>query len=405
MPGILLAPANADLGADVARAAHPTGEQLPEWVMVARTGEWLGHPAQEERITADDLRAAHADLDARYTANGTRMVADWEHQSLTAMRRGDAAPAPAALWFDGFELRNNDTELWAHVERYTKEAMDALVARRYRYLSPVFTFNRPNPKTGEPQSLRLINVGLTNSPFMTELPALVNSLFGAEAHGGRGAAGGPDSQTATQGKESSMGLLAKIVALGIAANALGLQDGASDEDVLKAVADKLKGVVANAALETRLTGVANSLGLPEASAQEVVLAEIGRLKKPGLDPGRAAVANALGLAPDSPLETLTGAIGALQRHALDNRAERLVANAVEAGKIPPATKEWWTTRAQADFAGTEAVIGGLPVVLDPASNTDGPAPGAAANSLTAEEKAVAAQLGVAEKDLTEAKKA
>ena len=69
------------------------------------------------------------------------------------------------------ELRGGGQELWGRV-LWTTEAAGAIARREYRYLSPVFRFDRPDRLTGAPVPLQMHSVALTNTPFLTELEGL-----------------------------------------------------------------------------------------------------------------------------------------------------------------------------------------------------------------------------------------
>ena len=74
--------AHADVAPADAAPAHAAA--APRWVMLARTGRWLGHPAAPEVITPEGLRSA-ADYFARhYAANGTDVVVDYHHASVAS---------------------------------------------------------------------------------------------------------------------------------------------------------------------------------------------------------------------------------------------------------------------------------------------------------------------------------
>src|ERR1700682_3111858 len=80
-------------------------------------------------------------------------------RSITTMRPTSARegrPAPAAGWIRELQVRAG--ALWGRVE-WTVRAADSIVAREYRYVSPVFQFD---PATGS--VTRLLRAGLTNNP-------------------------------------------------------------------------------------------------------------------------------------------------------------------------------------------------------------------------------------------------
>jgi len=316
----------------------------PQWVMLARTGAWLGHPTTPEVITPDRLRSARDYFDRHYAATGTDLVVDYHHSSVTAPCR--AQLAPAAGWVTAVELRNGDTELWGRV-LWTAEAADAIARRRFRYVSPALRFGAPDRVTGERVPMMIHSVGLTNTPFLTEL----ESLNEAAADGGA---------TLTEGGEP-MGLLNAIAeALGRepehVASALGLDPAGDDRQVAEAVL---------ACAERRRVPefVANSLGVCADADETAVRAALIRLKAPGA--GLTSVRARLGLPDAAPECDVLNAIDALQAAGRDGQAEQLVDAAVAEGKIPPAHRDFYLNEARSDLDAAREVINSLPVLTAP----------------------------------------
>jgi phage I-like protein len=95
----------------------------------------------------------------------TDMVFDYEHQTIFSEQNGQ--PAPAAGWAkcDAFEWRNDG--LYATKIEWTDKAKEFIKSGEYRYISPVFSYDR---KTGE--VLALHHVALTNFPAIDGMDAL-----------------------------------------------------------------------------------------------------------------------------------------------------------------------------------------------------------------------------------------
>jgi phage I-like protein len=85
------------------------------------------------------------------------MVIDWEHASEHRAPHG--LDAPAAGWIDKLELRGG--AVWGHVD-WTERAAQQIRAREYRYLSPVFTYQKTDKAI-----VALTSAGLTNQPNLT----------------------------------------------------------------------------------------------------------------------------------------------------------------------------------------------------------------------------------------------
>ncbi len=122
---------------------------IPDWVQLLPAG-----PA----IQGSDGRAwtlpDPQPLIAAFTARNKPLVVDWEHASEHRAPQG--LDAPAAGWIDQLEAR--DGALWGHVE-WTPKAAQQIAAKEYRFLSPVFTYQKSDSLI-----IELISAGLTNQP-------------------------------------------------------------------------------------------------------------------------------------------------------------------------------------------------------------------------------------------------
>jgi phage I-like protein len=138
---------------------------LPEWIRVLPLGkvELADH---REPFMVDE--ASLTSMVAAFRSRGIDLVIDYEHQSLQGER------APAAGWIKDLEARTDG--LWARVD-WTQQAREYLAQREYRYFSPVL---RLDPDTR--RATALMNVGLTNVPAINHLPPLV-ARWGGEAKG------------------------------------------------------------------------------------------------------------------------------------------------------------------------------------------------------------------------------
>lgn len=92
----------------------------------------------------------------------TRFVIDYEHQTLYSQANGQ--PAPAAGWFGSLEWREDG--LYATYVEWTARAAAMIAALEYRYLSPVFAYDKDG------RVIALLHVALTNNPALDELPEL-----------------------------------------------------------------------------------------------------------------------------------------------------------------------------------------------------------------------------------------
>jgi phage I-like protein len=135
---------------------------LPEWIRVLPRGavELSDH---REPFLVDEVSLKS--MAAEFRSRGVDLVIDYEHQSLQGER------APAAGWIKELEARGDG--LWARVD-WTQQARDYLEKKEYRYFSPVLKLD---PETRRP--IALMHMGLTNVPAIKHLPPLVARWGGA----------------------------------------------------------------------------------------------------------------------------------------------------------------------------------------------------------------------------------
>jgi len=370
-------------------AALPATGQAPQWVMIARTGLWRGHPQGPERITPRHLRAALDYFRRHYKAHGADLPIDYHHGSVLAAQ-GRLSRAPAAGWITDMELRAGGTELWARV-LWTAEAAEDISARRFRYLSPAFLFGAPDRLTGEPVAMQVHSVALTNTPFLTELKALNQSAA---------ACGRADGMNEGPGKGGcKMSLMQSLAAaLGKApeetAPALGLEPCADDVEVARTVlanAARLRGLEERL---SRLSSVAEALGVPEDAEPGAVEHAICSLKASALVPVLNAVRERLGLPPQAGEADVLEAIDRLRREREEREAKARVDAAVESGRIPPSQRDFFLACARNDLEATRACLNALmPMVQAPTSGAGRQGP-RGARELTEAELSVCRQLGL-----------
>ena len=140
-------------------------------LILAILKEMTGAPTEfqllpEGKIEIKGLPPAYLDeaggeaVIAAFKSQGNDMVIDYEHQSLTD------GHAPAAGWIKEITWKGAQG-LWALVE-WTKRATDYLIAKEYRYFSPVIFVREPDRHV-----IGLINVALTNNPRIDNLTPIV----------------------------------------------------------------------------------------------------------------------------------------------------------------------------------------------------------------------------------------
>ena len=112
--------------------------------------------------------ALAAQIIAEFEARANRAVVDYEHQTLLAAQNGQ--PAPAAGWFGKLEWR--ESGLYDVDVEWTERATQMIEGGEYKYISPVFAYDR---KTGKVK--RLLHAALTNNPALDGMDAVAASQF------------------------------------------------------------------------------------------------------------------------------------------------------------------------------------------------------------------------------------
>jgi phage I-like protein len=249
---------------------------------------------------------------------GVDVVIDYEHQTLKGVQ------APAAGWVKDIFLK--DGSMQARVE-WTPAAEQYLKNKEYRYLSPVITVRETDGKaTG------LHSLALTNTPAIQGMTPIINS---------QNFEGGNDNMELIK-------LIAKL---------LGLDEGATQEEVLKALeafveenkqlkeatktgtAPEDEKVVANKA-------VCELLGLKAGSPTDSVAAKIMELKNGNIDGVNV-------------LQELK----ALKHKSAEREADDAVTLALKDGKITPAQKDWAKSYALSDPQGFRGFVEKAPQVV------------------------------------------
>lgn len=191
---------------------------------VALTGEW-----KSRELRVDDKRLQQM-LD-NYRKEGRDILFDYDHRCLGGFLSD--ADSRAAGWGKSMEIREG--ALYVQMEP-TARGREAIEAGEYRYLSPVFEYQRTDRITGKTlKDWRLHSVALTNTPYLTELPAIKNS----DNEGGKNM----DELLKALGATTEGEALTKVQELRSALSASeakvqALQAQVSAAEIDKAVADK-----------------------------------------------------------------------------------------------------------------------------------------------------------------------
>jgi phage I-like protein len=310
------APASAPSPADAAVSA-------PEWIELLPAGVFYGRDGRGP-FRLDDPAAVIASTTAMQMAAGIPI--DYDH--ATDFGAPEGRPAPAAGWIRALEVRGG--AVWGRVE-WTARAASSIVAREYRYVSPVFQFD---PKDGA--VTRLLRAGLTNNPNL-HLTAIAAART-----------------TAAETKDERMEFPTQELH-----ELLGLDGDATAADVVAKVR------------ELRSAGDAGS-------------SEIGAHAH---DPAHyVAIAE---------FERTLIELNALKAERARDRAAHTVEEAIRAGKLVPAQREWAIAYCAADARGFNAFVAKQPSIVGDNLGLGGqPNADRRGGALNAAELAICAQLGL-----------
>ena len=287
-------------------------------------------PARDGRRWRLDDPAAVVDA-SRSRAGSTDLVFDYGHQTEYARENG--REAPAAGWIRALDAREDG--IWGRVE-WTERARAAIAAREYRYYSPTFT----HTKTG--RITALLRAALTNTPAL-DLPALAKE---------------GDLQEELKRLLEALGLSAEPTAAEVDAALARIDPAPIDRAALTAALG----------LETTATG------------EQIVTAA-------------QAAADPIARVPRAEFDRVSAELQALQTADAEKQAIAAVDDAIKAGKLAPAQRDWALAAARKDLQGFAAFVAGAPVIVTPAKrDPHSPAP----RALSGEERAVCQALNVSE---------
>ncbi len=327
----------------------------PQWVMLIPAGEFSGRDGRGPFRLANAARVIAATEALGLTAG---VPIDYDHATDFAAPKG--RPAPAAGWIRKLEAR--DGALWGRVD-WTPHGAKAITSREYRYISPVFQYSPDGAVT------RLLRAGLTNNPnlYLTAISARAAAV----------AAPRPE------GSNTMDTLLQQLCEM------LGLDDDASPDEVLAAVRALCEGVRDN---DDEADGGRDVAQADDCADDDDGAADAMRA---GADPARyVAVAQ---------FQRVLGELNQMRAERANERAERAVDDAIKAGKLIPAQRQWAISYCQADFKGFTAFAARQPIAFaagfESAAATFTPSLARAATAaLTATETAICAQLGLSPED-------
>lgn len=297
--GIAICNADAQASLTTGRLQlFPEGKfTAPEGSMLGLVGPWF----IDEQIAAAAIE--------RIQQYENDIVVDYEHQTLLTSQNG--MPAPAAGWIKRKDIKwVAGKGLVAENVEWTEEAKELIKAGKYKYFSPVFSFNKT---TGHVLDLRL--GALTNNPAiknMEEALAAASAQF-----------------FPNQNNQEDASMPEELLKL------LGLKKDASEEDAVAALTSA----------HEQITNILTALGVKDAQGL-AALSEIGTtitgLQKK-VEESETAIAAASAATPAKALTVineLTTEVAALKSRLDGNDKDTLIAAAKAQGKLTPAMEEW-----------------------------------------------------------------
>jgi phage I-like protein len=387
----------ADSAASVARSAFSSasaafaiethrGAGAPEWITLIPASNFKGFDGRGPyRLDQPGhVVAATEQMIARHMTAGLPL--DFDHATDFAAPEG--RQAPAAGWIK--QVRAVNGAIQGRIE-WTPKGRDAVEAHEYRYVSPVFEYD------DEGRVVRLLRAALTNNPNLN-LPAISFAF----PRGSDVAAPVSRSLISDDGDEDMRFSADEIRLIAVMA-----RKGKPLHETVKSLMEALPGVHPHKILDMAKLAVnpedadgdgdahdtdaaadANADGDAESAEdldQRSHAERAGDSAKRKLD---AAVAQ------HPMVLSLNRALNDMRGERAKEKAERMVDDAIRAGKLIPAQREWAVTYCTADLTGFQKFIGAQPALsLDDKGSPIGvrhapPVPG---DVLTPAELAVCAQ--------------
>lgn len=306
-------------------------------------------------------------LAAALKSRKSELVVDYEHQTLNAAANGK--PAPAAGW--GKDYRWQDDGLYALL-KWTPAAQGMVDGEEYRYLSPVFTYDKTTGAVGE-----VINVALTNQPALdgltdTMAKAALSLMIG----------------------ESTMNMKELLERLRYMLNLPTLstpEDLIAELQKLIAAIGQAKGTAATTIDVMAL--LADSQAVAALNSQVAALT----LQVTTPDPSKF-VSVAVLSATQGELATVKAELAALQADASGKQLDNMIAAALSDGRLLPAQEAWARDLGKVGLAHLTNYLGTVqPIAALATTQTGGKPPvSTTPSTLNADQLAVCKALGLTE---------
>lgn len=323
-------------------------------VRIVPAGEFVGRDGRPGKGLTWKLSDAQGQALAA-KLNGRHQIVqfnfDYEHQALLSEKNGQ--PAPASGWATRFEWRPGEG-IYALKVQWTDKARQMIDAKEYKYISPIILYDgQTGVVTG------VANAALTNIPALDMSPVASETMARLSA-----------LSFFQPPEQSTMNPVLKALL-----ESLGLT--VSDETT------KEQAVAAVAALKAK-ADQADELGTQVAALKASTGSEPDPTKWVSLDK----------------FNQLNEQVVALSAKQTTGEVDRLIAEAVAAGKCTPVVEEVWRNVGNKDVAMLKSLIEKTPgnPALAGQTQTNGAKPGAAAAADkaagTADELAMCKSLGL-----------
>ena len=340
------------------------------WMLVLPAGTWHDRSGRGP-FHIGDVAAMQAIIDrTRAFMSGTELMVDFDHQLEPLIKGKFGGRAEAAGWIKALEARPDG--IWAEIE-WTEVARAKIKAGSYRYISPLFSAD------SEGNVGLIFNVALVNMPAI-DLAAIAASLNLTKENvlmDKIALALGLKADASADAILAAATALA--TALGTVALAAGLEKTAKPEEIEGAIT----------ALKTDTGKIVTALGLDVSAKTNDVVALAGKLKdaKPGEpDPTKWA--------PVSAMKALQDQLNALSTTVTTDKATAKVDEAIKAGKLIPAQRDWALTLAAKDMPAFESYLeNAVALTASQMANAGAAPPKVTITALSTEQKKVADLLG------------
>ncbi|ATN93634.1 hypothetical protein VW6B_30 [Pseudomonas phage VW-6B] len=367
--------------ASLAFALNPSGNTI----QLFPAGEFRandGRPAECANwvLTESLARQVIAHLSSRQN----KIVIDYEHQTLRTESNGQ--PAPAAGWWKGTDTVWTDAGMFAQNVEWTEAARKMIAGGEYRYISPVFAYDK---KTGA--VLQVLNAALTNNPALDGM----NQVALAAASRLIVQASTQHSPEKTMNEEL-LKLLRKL---------LGLADDATEADVLAALQQAAgampkenDGDTDPASLSTLLKMFTALTTKAKDDGDKIAALTVAATANKGtVDPTKYV--------PIAVVTDLTTQLAALTARVDGGDLDGLITAALSSGKLLPTMETWARDMGKKDLAALRGYLdAAAPIAALTTLQNGGKQPAGDTHGLTAVELEVAALTGFTPAEYAAAKK-